>query len=114
MESGDFFNNVPKGGDMYLLKAVIHNWSDEKAVDILNNCREAMPPLARIVLIEALLDPKGSLDKKIKDLHMMVIHGGKERTLTDYRLLLEGAGFQLRKTVNTVAGISLIEGSREG
>ena len=110
VESGDFFRGIPKGGDIYILKAVIHNWDDEKAVTILRNCGEAMEYSARIVLVERVLGRSGNAAAGVMDLHMLVIHGGKERTRGEYKSLLEAAGFELDKVVETPSGLSLIEG----
>ena len=110
MKSGDFFHEVPKGGDMYLLKAIIHNWNNEEAIAILRNCRQAMSSRARIVLIETVLDPEKPNPGNIMDLHMLVINGGQERTPAEFGALLDASGFRLRNILKTAAGISLIEG----
>jgi precorrin-6B methylase 2 len=106
---GDFFDEIPKGCDVYLLKAILHNWSDEAAVAILKNCSQAMSRNSRIVLIERLVETTST--NKFLDLHMLVIHGGKERTAEEYRRLLENSGFRLKDIQTTDAGISLIEGT---
>jgi hypothetical protein len=110
MKSGDFFHEVPKGGDMYLLKAIIHNWNNEEAIAILRNCRQAMSSQARIVLIETVLDPEKPNPGNIMDLHMLVINGGQERTRAEFGALLNASGFRLRNILKMAAGISLIEG----
>jgi precorrin-6B methylase 2 len=110
MVSGDFFVEVPKGGDLYLLKAIIHDWNDDKAKAILRNCRQAMSSHARIVLVESVLDPAESAAGNFMDLHMLVIHGGKERTSAEFRALYEESGFRLKGISKTSAGLSLIEG----
>lgn len=110
VEPGDFFREVPKDGDLYLLKAVIHNWNDDAAIAILRNCRQAMSSHARIVLIESVLDPAGPSVGNFMDLHMLVIHGGQERTPAEFGALLENSGFCLKNIVKTASGISLIEG----
>ena len=100
----DFFDRVPSGGDVYLLKQVIHDWDDERAVRILTNCHAVMVPATRIVLIERLLPPRMLADPKhlglaMLDLEMMVRLGGRERTLNEYRGLLEEAGFLFQRMV---------------
>lgn len=100
----DFFEQVPSGGDVYLLKQVIHDWDDEHSGRILANCRKAMAPGARIVLIERLLPTRMADDPEhrsiaLLDLEMMVRLGGRERTLDEYRDLLERAGFRFLGTV---------------
>jgi hypothetical protein len=110
IEAGDFFDRVPTGGDLYLLKAVIHNWNDEAATAILANCRRAMSRHARIVIAEAPLDPAKSSIDSLMDLHMLVVHGGQERTEAELGELLSSSGFRMKSALTTDAGISLIEG----
>lgn len=107
--SGDFFSSVPPGGDVYLLKSIIHNWDDEAAIAILKNCRQAMTPKARIALIESIISPQEPF-RYLMDIHMLVIHGGKERTPEEFKILFDVSGFRLRHIVTDKSGISLIEG----
>lgn len=97
----NFFESVPMGGDVYLLKNIIHDWDDEHAVRILSACRRATGRGARILLVERLLparvtDSPEHLNAVMTDLQMMVQLGGRERTLAEYRALLEHAGFEFR------------------
>jgi orsellinic acid C2-O-methyltransferase len=101
----DFFVSVPEGGDIYLLKNIIHDWDDEHAGLILSTCRRAMAQSARILLIERFLpvrvtDDSTDLNAVMTDLQMMVQLGGQERSVSEYRSLLEGAGFQFSKSVS--------------
>ncbi|TDD65229.1 methyltransferase [Actinomadura darangshiensis] len=93
---GDFFASVPGGADAYVLKSVIHDWHDEKAAAILRNCRAAMRPDARVLLLEQvmpeLVTPESAGIVR-NDLNMLVSTGGQERTEAEFRALLEGAGF---------------------
>lgn len=93
---GDFFAFVPAGADAYVLKSVIHDWDDEKAAAILRNCRAAMGPGARVLLLEQvmpeLVAPEAARIVR-NDLNMLVATGGRERTEAEFRDLLEGAGF---------------------
>ncbi|XRQ16104.1 methyltransferase [Actinomadura welshii] len=93
---GDFFAAVPEGADAYVLKSVIHDWDDEKAAEILRNCRAAMRPGARVVVLEQvmpeLVTPEATGVVR-NDLNMLVSTGGRERTEAEFRDLLEGAGF---------------------
>ena len=57
---GDFFESVPRGGDVYLLKHVIHDWDDEQDVRILRNCHSAMSAESRLLLIEPALPERPS------------------------------------------------------
>jgi hypothetical protein len=100
----DFFETVPEGGDVYLLKQIIHDWDDADAARILTSCRRAMSPGSRIVLIERvfptrLTEDPTHLSLAMLDLHMMVALGGRERTLDEYRELLEMAGFRFSQLI---------------
>ena len=94
--AGDFFTSVPEGGDAYLLKSVLHDWDDERALAILKSCRTAMRPDARLLVLERLLPEvvtPEALTCLLGDVEMMILPGGIERTERDYRDLLEAAGF---------------------
>lgn len=109
---GDMFESVPRGGDLYLLKSVIHDWSDDLAVRILRNCRGATTPESRLLLIESVV-PAGNQPhfSKFMDLNMLVLtHGGRERTEAEYRALFEAAGFELARVIGTPSPMSLLEG----
>ena len=108
--AGDFFDEVPAGGDLYLLKAIIHDWDDKAAIAILNNCRQAMTNDASIVLVESLLDPDSPDDRAFMDLHMLVIHGGLERTPAEFGALFDASGFRLDRVQRTGTGPDLIHG----
>ena len=100
----NFFERVPDGGDVYLFKDIIHDWDDDHASQILRTCRHACHPGARILLIERVFparvtDNPEHLNATMTDLQMMVQLGSRERTLAEYCLLLEGAGFRLGRSV---------------
>jgi hypothetical protein len=110
---GDFFDTVPAGADAYLLSRVIHDWHDDDARRILATCRAAMPDGARLLLVDAIL-PERAADgpEAIRmDLHMLVLFGARERTAAQFRDLLAGAGFDVRRVVPTgsPAGLGVIE-----
>ncbi len=109
---GDFFAEIPKGCDLYVLQSIIHDWDDESAVRILSRVREAMAPDARVLLLEAVV-PTSAVQHPTKyaDLLMLVLTGrGRERTEADYRALAERAGLRLKRVVNLLArdGIELV------
>jgi hypothetical protein len=103
--AGDFFAGVPRGGDAYLLKSVIHNWDDEKATEILRNCREAMGADGTLLLVERVMPARvesPSLGRIVwSDVNMLVNTFGRERTEAEYRTLFEAAGFELVERVPT-------------
>jgi hypothetical protein len=110
--TGDFFVSIPEGGDLYLLKSVLHNWDDAAAVRILRRCREAMTADARLLVIERVI-PLGNApaEAKLFDINMLVVIGGRERTEGEYRALFEGAGLNLTRIIPTDLPLSLIEGT---
>jgi O-methyltransferase domain len=94
---GNFFEHVP-AADLYLLKHILHDWSDDEAVSILNRCRESILPGGKIAVIEILLGEMGEPPfGPLMDLNMMIECTGRERTLDEYRRLIEKAGFHFSK-----------------
>ena len=97
-EPADFFVATPRGGDVYVLSNVLHDWDDAEAVSILRTVREAMGPDAELLVVETVLDAPGRTraqqhDVHLVDLHMLVMFGGRERTKAEYDVLLGAAGF---------------------
>ena len=108
-EGGDFFKAVP-GGDLIVLKHIIHDWNDAKATTILKACRAAIPPTGKLLLVELVVPPGYAPHMShILDLEMMVVCDGKERTEAEYRELLAGAGFRLTRIVPTDGPHGLVE-----
>jgi hypothetical protein len=108
--SGDFFESVPAGADAYILKNVLHDWSDEQAVRILKNCRRAMGPKAKLLIIELVLPLSDDLAfGSLLDLNMLVMSGGRERTKEEYCTLLENGGFHLTQAIPTLSPLSILE-----
>ena len=98
---GDFFAEIPQGGDIYLLRQIIHDWDDERATLILANCRRAMPSTGKVLVVEGVIseDYQQSLPVLQLDLEMLVNYGGRQRTEDEYRALFAAAGFQLGKVI---------------
>jgi ubiquinone/menaquinone biosynthesis C-methylase UbiE len=108
--SGDFFESVPSGGDAYILKHIIHDWDDERALLILKNIKQAMNSGARVLLVEAVIAPANQPDfGKLMDIEMLVAPGGKERTEEEYKELFAKAGLRLTRIVKTESPYSVIE-----
>lgn len=109
--SGDFFESVPEGGDVYILKGIIHDWGDSDAVRILETCRRAMSPKNRLLLIEQIVSPEPTEDSftLLMDLHMLTIHGARERTKGELAQLLTSAGFEATRIIPTTSALSLVE-----
>lgn len=94
---GDFFVEVPSGYDAYVLKSVLHDWSDAKATEILKQCRKAMGSKGRLLIIEEVVVPRQIVGNphRFVDLDLMIHLGGQERTEPDYLKLMSDAGFSL-------------------
>lgn len=109
--SGDFFDRVPAGGDIYLMKKIIHDWDDERAGAILANCRAAMAGDGRLLLLEEVILPGNApAFGKLIDLSMLVqTPGGQERTEAEYRTLLAAAGLELTRVAATQCSLRVIE-----
>ena len=111
---GDFFSSVPAGGDVYVLKSVLHDWDDERCIAILLSCRAAMGPAARLAIIELLLPermtPSGPmLSAALLDLIMLAYAGGRERTKAEFTQLLDQARLRLVRTAPLAAGPQVLE-----
>jgi SAM-dependent methyltransferase len=111
--AGDFFDTIPRGGDAYLLKSVLHNWDDARAAVILAACRRAMKPGARLLVLERIV-PRGAAatpeQREIarSDLNMLVSCGGRERTLEEFTALFAGAGLALEAVTGLASGFSAL------
>jgi hypothetical protein len=109
--AGDFFKSAPVGADAYTLRWVVHDWADPEAIVILRNVRRAMKPSSFLVLIEEVVpDPPRPTFGMWLDPHMLVMHGGRERTENEYRELYAQCGFELEQIVQTALPHSLIIG----
>jgi len=110
----DFFRDVPSGSDAYLLSHILHDWPDDKCLEILRNCRRAMTAGSRLLVVEMLIPPGNAPSvAKLLDLEMMVMTGGRERTGEEYESLLREAGFSRLRTITTSEGISILEAVME-
>jgi hypothetical protein len=110
MQACDFFRGVPSGCRAYLMKHVIHDWDDERARNILANCRRAVLEDGALLLVEwALAEGNAPSAGKFADVVMMLMTGGKERTEEEYRQLLCQAGFRLNQVISTSCDLNIIE-----
>jgi hypothetical protein len=107
---GSFFESVPAGGDLYLLKQILHDWPDDECLTILGTIRESLSTTARLAVVERVLpDDGGPHPGWMYDMLMMTMTGGKERTAAEYRKLIEGAGLKLQRIIPTGSPLSVIE-----
>jgi hypothetical protein len=112
LAAGSFFDSVPEGCDAYLLKNVLHDWDDERAARILANCRRAMQPGDRLLVVEAVVEEDTHRELgPLSDLQMMVVcSGGRERGRAEYARLFEHSGIRLRRVVAAAGPMSVVEG----
>ena len=99
---GDFIAAVPHGADVYLLKHVIHDWNDDRAAAILHNCRKAMSPAAKLLIVEGVYPPRldqsdASRRAAANDVNMLVCTGGRQRSEAEFRSLYAAAGLALSR-----------------
>jgi ubiquinone/menaquinone biosynthesis C-methylase UbiE len=112
---GDFFEGVPAGADAYLLKHIIHDWEDERALAILRNCHRAMRDDGRLLVVEMVIAPDNQPHfGKLVDLEMLLFTGGCERTEAEYRELFAKAGFELTRVIPTPSPYSIVEAVKAG
>ncbi|MFF1377190.1 methyltransferase [Streptomyces sp. NPDC058308] len=109
-DAGDFFAEVPEGGDLYVIKHVLHNWPDDGCLRILRNCRAAMAPDARLLIVDAVL-PSGNAPHlgKTLDVVMSAVLDGQERTEDEFSALLTVAGLRLTRILPTEMHPSIVE-----
>ena len=114
--AGDFFEQVPRGADCYVLANVLHDWEDERAIDILRNCRQSMVGGGRVLIVERLIpDETGdAVPTLLSDINMLVITGGQERTNAEYASLLAIAGLKIGAVHPVAFPYGVIEGLSRG
>jgi len=108
--AGDFFKSVPAGGDAYIMKWIIHDWNDEKAITILRNCRNQMSQSDKLIVVDCVVPETDEPNfSKFIDLNMLVMTGGKERTAKEFDQLLGAAGFKLLRVIPTDLPTAIVE-----
>ncbi|MFI8201204.1 methyltransferase [Streptomyces sp. NPDC085937] len=106
---GDFFEEVPSG-DVHLLKFVLHDWDDDSCVRILRNCREALRPGGRVLVMELLVDKVGTPGlEPLMDLNMMALSTGRERSLDEFGRLFQRAGLAMVRTTPSASRVVALE-----
>lgn len=109
--AGDILKEIPVEADIYFVKGVLQQYGDPDACTILQNCREAMKPGAKLIVYERLM-PENAIDDPaavLLDLHMMTITGGRARSLAEFETLLSATGLTPAKVTPTVSGPTIIE-----
>ena len=114
VRSGNFFESIPSGADAYLLKHILHDWSDEDCLRILKNIYAVAEPGTKLLIVDAVIGARNEHEfAKILDIQMLVLlHGGKERTQAEWKELLHAAGFQLTRVVPTPSFAHVVEAVR--
>jgi hypothetical protein len=93
---GSFFDGVPAGAEVYLMKAILHDWEDAECIAILRNIRACIPTDGALLVVERVIGPPNEdLEGKLSDLHMLIMPGGRERTEAEWRMLFDRGGFSL-------------------
>jgi hypothetical protein len=111
---GDFFKAVPRGGDFYVMRHILHDWDDERCQKILTTTRQAMSGKGRLLVIEDIVcGPNQPCAAKASDINMLVRTGGRNRTEKEYRELLSKGGFDTASVIPT-GSQSLIEATPRG
>ncbi len=110
LEAGSFFVSVPAGADVYMMKYIVHDWDDERAVIILSNCRAAMNKNGRILVIDSVIPPGNEPGYvKLLDIEMLII-GGRERTKADFADIFRKSRLKLTRVLPTKSPLSIVEG----
>lgn len=109
--TGSFFETVPADCDAYLLKDILHDWDDARALAILAVCRRAMRAGAALLVVEMVMtDDSRPHPSKLLDMEMLdTTYEGRQRTADEFRRLFGQAGFELKRIVSVPAPPSIIE-----
>ncbi|MDA2931195.1 acetylserotonin O-methyltransferase, partial [Acidobacteria bacterium AH-259-O06] len=105
IRAGSFFDGVPGGGGAYIMKHIIHDWDDERSVQILSNCRKALAAGGKVLVVDHVVvdGPEADL-AKLLDLEMLVMApGGRERTAAEFAALFEKSGLHLERILPTAS-----------
>jgi SAM-dependent methyltransferase len=110
---GDFFEAVPEGADLHLLKQILHDWDDERAIRLLRNCHRALASNGKLLVVEMVIPPDNRPGiAQAMDLNMLVVLGGRERTEAEFEDLFREAGFRLERVIPTHSPFFVLEASR--
>ena len=109
IQAGSAFEAVPPGADAYILSHVIHDWNEDQCLTILRNCRAAMTPTSRLLIIELVLREGNAPGFGSADMVMMTLTGGAERTAREFESLLARAGLTMTRVIPTTTSASIVE-----
>lgn len=108
---GDFFAEISVAADIYLMKHIIHDWSDEESLAILKNVAASASAGAKVLLMESVVEAEKGVPSmsKVMDLNMLAMTSGRERTAAEYAALFEKAGFKLTNVIPTPSPLQIVE-----
>jgi hypothetical protein len=107
---GDMFRSVPAGGDLYMMKKILHDWDDDRAVQILDHCRRGLAPGGCVLVMDCVLEPPNRPDPgKWLDLNMLALLPGRERTAREFADLFARADLRLTRVV-PAGRLAIVEG----
>ena len=110
---GTIFGDHPDGGDIYLMRHILHDWTDGDCVAILERCREVLTGSGVLLVLERVLEgPNEGADTKFMDLNMLVMPGGRERSEQQFADLFVAAGLRLNRRLPTIGGEWILEAVR--
>jgi hypothetical protein len=109
---GSFFESVPSGYDVYMMRGILHDWDDARSVTILQTVKKAMSPTSKLLVIEMVIeDNDDPYPGKMLDIEMMAITSeGRERSAQQYAALFEKAGLKFSRVIPTSSMYSIVEG----
>jgi hypothetical protein len=111
LASGDMFSSVPAGADAYIMKHIIHDWTDDRCVQILKACRKSVNSGGKLLVVDSVIQPGNDFSpSKFLDLQMLIFPSGCERTEKQFRDLFAAAGWKLSRIIPTAATDSVVEG----
>jgi len=111
LASGDMFCSIPAGADAYIMKHIIHDWPDDRCVQLLKACRKGVNPGGKLLVVDCVIQPGNDFSPgKFLDLQMMIFPSGCERTEKQFRDLFAASGWRLNRIIPTAASDSIMEG----
>jgi hypothetical protein len=111
LASGDMFSSVPAGADAYIMKHIIHDWPDDRCVQLLKACRKGVNSGGKLLVVDCVIQPGNDFSSgKFLDLQMMIFPSGCERTEKQFCDLFAAAGWRLNRIIPTAAPDSIVEG----
>jgi 2,7-dihydroxy-5-methyl-1-naphthoate 7-O-methyltransferase len=100
-----FFDPLPAGADLYILKKILNDWPDREAKLILSRCAQAARPGGRVVILGGVSPD----DRAYPELLMMVLLGSKDRTLAEFRELAREAALEVQAAGRLPSGRFAVE-----